>query len=303
MGASLILLSAIGFGSMALFAKLAYADGVDTSTLLAMRFAIATLLLGAFALHKRARFPCGRELAAYIAMGFIYAAMAWAYFNALHYTSSSTVAIVLYTYPTLVAIAAAILRIDRFGIAEALALIASSTGLHLVIGGSLHNLNFGAVLALTAGVFYACYILIGSRLKGPFDTTACSTVVLATTAVCFVVSSLFKGIHWPNGASGWAAILSVAVLGTSVAIAAFIAGLKRLGPTQTAILSTLEPVVTVALGIAFLAEEPTASAIGGGALILSAAIGLTIVRARNSKGKLMRLRNSPFRHDLPRTID
>lgn len=280
MGAFLILLSAVGFGSMASCARFAYQDGVDTLTLLALRFAIATVLLGASTVARRASFPRGRALATFVAMGVFYAATAWAYFSALHYTASATVALVLYTFPILVALAAAVLRIDRFGINEVLALCVSSLGLYLVLGGSLQDLNWGAVLALAAALFYSCYILIGSRVAGSFDSVACSTIVLATASACFLGMGAVLGLHWPHGTAGWIAVVGVAVLGTAVAIAAFVAGLRRLGPTQTALLSTLEPVVTVILGIVVLGETPTPRMAAGGGLILAAAAGLTIARAR-----------------------
>ena len=45
MGAILCLLSAIGFGAMAVFGKLAYDEGASVGTLLATRFVLAAALL------------------------------------------------------------------------------------------------------------------------------------------------------------------------------------------------------------------------------------------------------------------
>ena len=136
MGALFVLISAIGFGSMALFANMAYADGVDTFSLLTLRFVIAASLLGALAVVRGARFPRGRALRSYAGMGVVYTAMAWGYFGALHHAPSATVALVLYVYPILVALAAFALRLDRFGWPEAGTLVLSSLGLYLVLGGS-----------------------------------------------------------------------------------------------------------------------------------------------------------------------
>src|SRR3954447_4017282 len=44
-GVLLVLVSALAFGSMAIFAKLAYQHGAGTATLLTLRFAIAGLVL------------------------------------------------------------------------------------------------------------------------------------------------------------------------------------------------------------------------------------------------------------------
>lgn len=265
---------------MALFAKIAYADGVDTASLLALRFVIAAVLLGGLAFARGASFPQGRVLTNYMLMGVAYATMAWAYFSALHYASSATVAMVLYVYPILVAVAAAALRIDHFGLPEGLALAFSSAGLSLVLGGTMQGSSAGFLLALVAALCYSGYIVIGSRNIVAVDAIACSTVVLTTAAVCCLILTLSRGPQWPQSAGAWTAVVGVAVFGTAVAIAAFVAGLRRVGPTQAAVLSTLEPVVTVALGIGFLGEKPTTSAAVGGGLILVAAIGLTLARNR-----------------------
>lgn len=132
MGPSLILLSAVGFGSMALCAKLAFADGMNTASVLALRFVIASALLGSLIALRRSRLPRGRTLGTFFAMGIIYAAMAGAYFSALHYASS----------------AAAALHVDRIRTAETPALGPCSVGLAMVSAGALQGSRLGLVLAL-----------------------------------------------------------------------------------------------------------------------------------------------------------
>ena len=50
------------------------------------------------------------------------------------------------------------------------------------------------------------------------------------------------------------------------------AGLRRIGPTRASTLSTIEPVVTVALAALVLDERIASIQLGGGALILVAAV-------------------------------
>ncbi|MEA2666858.1 MAG: hypothetical protein QOI11_3802, partial [Candidatus Eremiobacteraeota bacterium] len=78
---------------------------------------------------------------------------------------------------------------------------------------------------------------------------------------------------------------AIALAGGVLAIVTFIAGLRIVGPTLASVLSTLEPVVTIALGIAFLGEALHGSALAGALLILGAAIGLTLARAQRSRGE------------------
>ncbi len=286
-GTLLILLSALGFGSMALCAGLASKEGVDTFSLLALRFSIASVVLLCFSFgFKRSRsdqWPAGSAAKAYVLMGGIYAAMAWSYFSALLYVPPSTVTLVLFSFPILVAVAAAALGLDRFGPPEWLAVAASSTGLILMIGGTLSGDMTGFGLAFLSALCYTTYIILGSKIKSPASPIAASCLVLGGAAVIFIGLALSHGVHLPKSATGWLAVLFLAVFSTAVAIAAFVAGLKRVGPTLASILSTLEPVVTIGLGMAFMGDKLQANSIAGGAFILSAAIGLTLARMRRAR--------------------
>ena len=83
-GIAFVVASAAAFGAMAIFARYAYGDGVDTPTLLALRFVIAgALLLGACRIAGVA-WPRGADLATLVGLGALgYAAQAACYFTAL----------------------------------------------------------------------------------------------------------------------------------------------------------------------------------------------------------------------------
>ena len=80
------------------------------------------------------------------------------------------------------------------------------------------------------------------------------------------------GCHFPSRLSGWGAIGGVVVVSTVIAIVTFFEGLKRIGPVHSSMLSTFEPVVTVALAWVFFNEGLTPLKFLGGALILVAGI-------------------------------
>jgi drug/metabolite transporter (DMT)-like permease len=66
--------------------------------------------------------------------------------------------------------------------------------------------------------------------------------------------------------------LSSSEFSTVMAVAAFLIGIKYVGPSQGSIISTLEPVITLCLGVALLGESITASQLLGGAMVLAAVI-------------------------------
>uniref|UniRef100_UPI003204DAD1 DMT family transporter n=1 Tax=Corallococcus coralloides TaxID=184914 RepID=UPI003204DAD1 len=73
----------------------------------------------------------------------------------------------------------------------------------------------------------------------------------------------------------------LALLSTVVAMLTFFAGLKRIGPVNTSLLSTLEPVMAVVLGALFLGERLSLRQGLGGLLILVA----VVVLARGDPGR------------------
>jgi drug/metabolite transporter (DMT)-like permease len=73
-----------------------------------------------------------------------------------------------------------------------------------------------------------------------------------------------------------APVLLAGIVGAGVPTLAFITGIRRLGPSQAAILATLEPVVGVGLAAWLLAEQPEPIQLVGGALILGAAVLLQL---------------------------
>ena len=278
MGSALILVSAAGFGSMAIFAHTAYADGVDTASLLAIRFVLAAIVLTVWVRIKGIAMPTGKELRGYIVMGCIYAATSFGYFQALNYASSATVALLLYTFPIMVTIASAILGLDRFGPAEWIALTGIFVGMVLLLGTGVQATLPGIVLALGAAVLYSGYILLGSRLGGDTHPLAATSTVLLSAGSIYLLMALTKGIHLPHSMSDWVSVSLIALFGSILGIMTFVAGLKLVGPTLAAILSTLEPVVTVILGVSFLGEALGGYALLGGGLILAASIGLAMNR-------------------------
>jgi drug/metabolite transporter (DMT)-like permease len=67
---------------------------------------------------------------------------------------------------------------------------------------------------------------------------------------------------------------------TILPVVAFLAGLVRVGPTAASLISTLEPVFTVLLAVAFLGERLGQLEIAGGLMVLSAAIVVNLTPAR-----------------------
>ena len=82
---------------------------------------------------------------------------------------------------------------------------------------------------------------------------------------------------------GWGAIIAIVLIATVLPVVAFLAGLERIGPTNAAMLSTLEPVVTVLLATVWLNEVLQPVTWLGGGLILIAVLLLTQSELRGTQ--------------------
>lgn len=272
---ALVLLSAAGFGSSAVFAKAAYASGLNPSTMLALRFLIAAALLLPLVWLGGWRLPRGRQLAGYMLMGLMYTAQSQGYFTALLYASSGLCAMLLYAYPVLVTILALLLGWERLDRRMLVLMVLAVAGMAVTLGGKLQGQPIGIALALMAAGVYAVYILFGNSLAKSSDNVhplAACVVILGTAGVANSGMAAWQGIALPATATGWLAVCAIALFSTAVAIAAFFAGVAQIGASKASIISTFEPVVTMAFGVGMLGEKVSATQLLGGLMVLAAVI-------------------------------
>ncbi len=266
-GSAYVLASGLCFGSMAVFARLAYASGIDTATLLLLRFSIAAAFMWVIFTWKRAALPRGKGLATLVAMGAVgYAGQAFSYFTALTLASAGLVALLLYLYPALVVLRHPLTRLQLAAVAIALA------GSVLTIGKAGDGRPLGIFFGVLAAFIYSAYILTGSRLPRDVTPTASAAVVTSAAAVVYAVVAAARGVRLPGTPTGWVAVLAIAVVCTVLAIAFFFAGLERVGPVRASVYSTVEPAFTVALAAVVLGEPVTVARVLGGILIVGAVV-------------------------------
>jgi drug/metabolite transporter (DMT)-like permease len=289
-GALFCLASAAGFGAMGVFGKLAYRHGATVGTLLTVRFVLAAAVLWLLLLLVRRpslralrRLP-RRDVGLALALGGLgYSAQAGAYFAALDRLDASLLALLLYTFPIIVTVAAIALGREAFSGRTATALGLASGGLLLVLAGAAAGAldPLGTALGVTAAVVYSAYILVSEGVTRRVEPLLLSTLVCTGAAITLTVTGALGG--WLDlgavDAAGYGWIAAIALVSTVAAVGLFFAGLARVGPSSAAILSTFEPVVTVTLAFLVFGESFSPAQLLGGALVLGAVI---LVRARRA---------------------
>jgi drug/metabolite transporter (DMT)-like permease len=274
-GIVLVGISAASFGTLAILGRYAYADGMDAPTILFLRFSLAAVVLAPLLAVRREARPPTPTLIRLVGMGAIgYVGQAMAYLTALKYASSGLVALLLYLYPIFVALLSATVLREKITRPTVLALMLALVGLGLTVGPAGGQL-LGILLAIAAAMIYSVYILIGTQVLKQVSPILSATVIFGSAGVASGLLMLAGGPHWPASASGWATIGTIVILATVVPMVTFFGGLERIGPTNAALLSTLEPAVTVLLAAILLGENLKPLSLLGGGLILLAVVLLT----------------------------
>ena len=275
LGVLLIIVSAVSFGTLAIFGRYAFADGIDIFTLLFLRFTLAAIVIAGLLILRRERMPCGKELYLLIGMGAMgYVGQSFSYLAAIKFASAGLVALLLYLYPVFVAILSTIFLKEKITRLKVVALAFATLGAAMTAkpqGGQWT----GILLALSAAVIYSIYIIVGTGVMKNVSAVPSSTVIFASAGVVFGVLAAVNHPHWPLSSSGWLAIVAIMLIATVLPVVTFLEGLKRIGPTNASMLSTLEPVVTFLLAGRLFGEKLGPISLIGGGLILTAVILLT----------------------------
>jgi len=310
LGFALVLISAAAFGSGALFAKPVYGAGVDWHTLSAWRFGIGATLAWAWVLSRPGarRILAGwsrRRVGITLALGLLYVGNSGTYFAGLETVPASLAALIVYIYPAIVAVLS--LRFGRrlqgrraWG-ALALALVGVTLTVGSIEAETAPPLS-GLILVTASPLIYAIWIVLAARLSGErrdvgpkavgargqaggadasvgADAAVATALMTTATAIAYWTSALIVGrpvlpIEIPTAA--WPGLVGVGAVSTFIAIQTFYGGAQRVGAARASLISTVEPVYTIALAAWLFGESLAPLQVVGGALIL---IGVVIAQA------------------------
>jgi drug/metabolite transporter (DMT)-like permease len=224
---------------------------------------------------RKEHFPSRKIFVQLIGMGALgYVGQSFMYMTAIKYASSGLVALLLYLYPMFVFILSVLVLHEKATTIQVVALILALVGSALTVdpnGGQL----IGALMAIAAALIYSVYIIVGTNVMKHVSAVQSSAIIFASAGMVYGMLTFANGAHLPASNSGWLAMLGMVIFSTIIPVATFLAGLERIGPTNAAMLSILEPVVTVLLAAWLFGEKLMPIVMVGGGLILVAVVLLT----------------------------
>lgn len=271
------ILSAIIFGLMPLFTQLLYKMGANSVSSAFYRMVPATIVLYFFIKFKEKK---DLKINKYEAKGLCLAALGFSLtsitlFSSYEYINSGAATTIHFAYPIVIFIAVNFIKKYRPKATEVICVVFVAVGIILIMNmDSSNELNlkgvFFAVLSALTYSFYSIYLEMKNLIKiGP--TKLLFYLNLFSVIVVIIYSLItkteiylgFKGVEW---------ILPIIYSFIITFGAAFLyqSAIVKIGADKTSILSTLEPITSLIVGIVVLKEEIVLAQIIGVVLILVA---------------------------------
>ena len=286
-GYALVGIGAALFSSKAIFIKLAYAESPDAPKVLAFRMIVSLPFfvgIGLYAYQRRSKTELPalswRDLSGTLVAGLIgyYIAMILD-FEGLIYIPAGMERLVLFTYPIFVIVLGWAFFGERLLARSLWAAAITYAGLAFVLwqGFSITGWNtaLGATLVMLSAVTFALYQLFAKTYIARLGSTIFTSVALSGAAVACVLHYAVAsgGLSLVASPRFWSLAAATGLVATVLPNFLVNAGLARIGPQSTAMISTISPMVTIALAVAILGEEFT-SLDALGTLLVIGGIGL-----------------------------
>jgi len=256
-------------------------ESIDPLVMAFGRTLIGALLLLPVALYRGVLAPAFRRWRVLLVFTLVEISGPWLLLgHAETRLNSSTAGLLIAAVPLIVALIVAYLGHERLHGRRLTGLVIGFAGVAALVGLDIQLSDFIAVaeIALTT-VGYAVGPIIISRKLNDVPPLG---VVTGSLLIAVLLYAPFAPFLWPTHATA-ASIASVAGLGifcTATAFMLFFALIAEAGPARATVITYVNPVVAIALGVAFLHEPLTLGmAIGFPLVIVGSILGTSPSRA------------------------
>lgn len=261
------------FGTLAPFVR---RIGVSSAELALYRALLAASLIGCFLLATKRKLSVKhlkKELLLLMCSGACMAVNWILLFEAYKYTTVAIATLSYYFAPVLVTVASSFLFREKLGKKQIFCFVMSTLGLVIVTGitdlGSGSNNTVGILFGLGAAVLYAGCILLNKSIKGVGGIERTFLQFLAAIAVMIPYVAFSGGITvGVLDSTGWICLLIVGLIHTGITYCMYFSAVEHIPGQEVAILSYIDPLVAIVVGVLVLGEPLTVPQLIGGTMIL-----------------------------------
>ena len=271
-GSLLALLSTTGFALSPILILMARDQGVSPETVTALRFLLALATLPLIFRAARIVLRDWRRLGpAFLLMGLCYAVESFGYAKAVTLIPIGLAVLIVYLFPLLVALIAAVADRTPPTPLRWLSLLLAFAGVGIAIGPGIDRLNpLGLCLAGLAAVTAAFTIWRGAALTRELGALPVSGLSLIMAGVLYIPALLLVDSPQPPASgAGWALALGAGAA-FLFGLVLFFAAAARIGAVRASLFANIEPAVTALYAFWLIAEAPGEGQLAGMALVIFA---------------------------------
>jgi drug/metabolite transporter (DMT)-like permease len=274
-GVALVIASTLAFAVGPVGARLAFEDGSNTLTVVALRGVVAAALMALLVLLLRQHFRLDRRAWRWtLACGTLQGIAVYSFLGSVALVPVGVAVLIFFTHPLLLATLAHWRGTERLTARKAVLMGAAFGGLALVLGPELVGIDLAglALAALSSVAMSGLILCIGRAQLRASSTQVNLYATLVSTLALGLVATLLGAWAPPTGNTGWLGILA-AGLGVGLGLLAFFAALRHLSLVRASVLSSVEPLFSILLAAAVLGQalRPEQWA---GALVIVGALSL-----------------------------
>lgn len=262
------ILAALGAGLFSLkgvVIKLAYAEGMGVSQLLTWRMAFSLpfyLVIGFIAFRRSDKKPGWKLYAAAAGLGLLsYWLSSILNFWGLQYVSAQLERLILYIYPTMVAILAFIFLKERVTRNHVFALALAYVGVAILFGSEVGAQGqmalIGGIVIFIGAFTYAIYVTASRSVIRRMGTALFTSFAMSAASVAFLAQSgVEMALHSPPPVTTNGLWLSFLLATVCTVIPSFMIAeaIRRIGPGPMSAISGVGPVVAAWAAVAILHE-------------------------------------------------
>ena len=282
-------LSAVIYGTMPLMAKYIYADGVTPATLVFLRNFFATVPLGVLAYSERGTLKIKARLLPKVSLISLLGCFATPVllFSSYRYIPSGTATVFHFVYPAFVVLGGILFSGEKPKAKSLLCVAMCVGGVALFYSpGEALNLT-GSLLALASAVTFSAYVICLSRfaINDMSGFTFAFYVALISSIASFIFCICTGELILPSSIGILILCVIFSLLVTVGAVVLFQQSTFLIGGERASILSTLEPITGVILGIIVFGESFTLPVVIGTVMVISAGVLRVAFDTKKPKAK------------------
>jgi drug/metabolite transporter (DMT)-like permease len=275
---SLAAISGILYGFLGYFGTKLLKTNMSVPTMLFWRFFVAAIWIMLCTLWTERRLLPRVALSyciqPYLLGGLCYGGAAAFFFTASQSTGTGLAMVIFFSFPVFVALYGLRKNQWRMGRYTLISLVAIVLGLVLLRGSDAHQVSLmGILFAVLSALFYSFYVYKSKNMMRHTVSNHFATMICLGCALFFLTISIASHrFTIPHTLTSWGYVLALAVIATAVPVQLLLACLKTISPLKASMLSVLEPVITLFIGVALLDETVTELQVYGVIIVIAGAI-------------------------------